>query len=103
MAQLSTDLNLLGIPAFWPNHTVEPPTQWTNWIDQFQLAIIAKENLDIDNLNEQLEQETTIAILEGAQDLENERQRNKETKKLCEFTNNQKRSECWSRNENSEA
>ena len=66
MAQSSTDSNLLGIPAFWPNHNVEPPTQWTNWIDQFQLAIIAEENLDKDNLKEPLEQETTIPILEGA-------------------------------------
>ena len=75
MAQSSTDSNLRGIPAFWPNHTVEPPTQWTNWIDQFRLAIIAKESLDIDNLKEPLEQETTIPILEGAQDSENEPQR----------------------------
>ena len=88
MAQSSTDSNLQGIPAFWPNHTVEPPTQWTNWIDQFHLAIIAKENLDIDNLKEPLEQETTIPILEGAQDSENEPQRkarearNKETMRI---------------------
>ena len=75
MAQSSTDSNLRGIPAFWPNHTVEPPTQWTTWIDQFRLAIIAKESLDIDNLKEPLEQETTIPILEGAQDSENEPQR----------------------------
>ena len=34
------------------NHTVEPPTQWANLIDQFYLAINAKENLDIDNLKE---------------------------------------------------
>ena len=63
MAQSSTDSNLRGTPAFRPNHTVEPPTQWTNWIYQFHLAIIAKENLDIDNLKEPLELETTNSIL----------------------------------------
>ena len=90
MAQSSTDSILRGIPAFWPNHTVEPPTQWINWIDQLHLAIIAKENLDIDNLKEPLEQETTIPISEGAQDSENEPQRkarearNKETMRVHE-------------------
>ena len=59
MVQSSFDSNLRGIPAFRPNHTVEPPTQWNNWIDQFHLAIIAKENLDIDNLKEPVEGETT--------------------------------------------
>ena len=71
----STDSNLWGIPAFWPNHTAEPPTDWTNWIDQFHLAIIVKDTLDIDNLKEPLESETTISILESAQDSENRTQR----------------------------
>ena len=75
MAQSSTDSNLRGIAAFWPNHTIEPPTQWANWIDEFHLAIIAKENLDIDNLKEPLELETTIPILEGVQESEKELQR----------------------------
>ena len=78
MAQSSTDSNLRGIPAFWPNHIVEPPPpppQWINWIEQFHLAVIAKENLDIDNLKKPLEQETKIPKLEGAQDSENETQR----------------------------
>ena len=46
--------------------------QWNNWIDQFHLAIIANENLDIDNLKEPLELETTIPILKSAQESENE-------------------------------
>ena len=75
MAQSTTDPNLPGIPGFRPNHTVEPPTQWNNWIDQFHLAIIAKENLDIDNLKEPLEVETTIPVLEGAQESETDPQR----------------------------
>ena len=44
------DSNLRGIPNVWSNYTVEPPAQWTNRIDQYRLAIIAKENLEIDNL-----------------------------------------------------
>ena len=90
MAQSTTDSNLRGNPAFWPNLTVEPPTQWTNWVDEFHLAIIAKENLDIDNLKEPLESETTIPILEGAQESEIESQRkarearNKETMRVYE-------------------
>ena len=75
MAQSTTDLNLRGISAFWPNHTVEPPTHWNNWIDQFHLAIIAKENLNIDNLKEPVEGETTLPILEGAQESEIDQQR----------------------------
>ena len=50
MAQ-SNESNVRGVPFFWPNHTLEPPRSWTQWSDQFQLAIIAKENLDIDSLN----------------------------------------------------
>ena len=90
MAQSATDSNLRGIPAFWPNHTVEPPAQWNNWIDQFHLAIIAKENLDIDNLKEPMEGETTLPILEGAQESETDQQRkarearNKETMRVYE-------------------
>ena len=71
----SIDSSLRGLPTFWPNHTAEPTTQWTNRIDQYNLAIIAKENLDIDNLKDPLESETTIPIFEGAQDSKNETQR----------------------------
>ena len=39
-----------GIPSFWQNHTVDPPIPWEEWSDLFQLAIIAKENIDIENL-----------------------------------------------------
>ena len=96
MAHSSTDSNLRGIPAFWPNHTIEPPTQWINGIDQFHLAIIAKENLDVDNLKEPLELETTIFILEGARDSENDPQwkaGRPETKKQNEFSKTQKTKE----------
>ena len=96
MAQSSTDSNLRGIPAFWPNHAIEPPTQCINGIDQFHLAIIAKENLDIDNLKEPLELETTISILEGSRDSENDPQRKagrSYTEKQCKFSKTQKTKE----------
>ena len=99
MAQSTTDSNPRGIPAFWPNHAVEPPTQWNNWIDQFHLAIIAKENLDIDNLKEPVEEETTLPILEGAQESETDPQRKateariKETMRVYEHAEEKKLAE----------
>ena len=79
-----------GNSRLWPNHTIEPPIQWNNWRNQLHLAIIAKKNSDKDNLKEPLELETTIPILEGAQESENEPQRkarearNKETIRVYE-------------------
>ena len=46
----SNESNVRGIPSFWQNHTVGPPIPWEEWSDLFQLAIIAKENIDIENL-----------------------------------------------------
>ena len=54
----------MGIPAFWSSQTMEPPHSWTNWSDQFQLAIIGKDNLDIDNLSGPEVPENQIPILE---------------------------------------
>ena len=39
-----------GLPSFWQNQTVDPPIPWEEWNDLFQLAIIAKENVDIEKL-----------------------------------------------------
>ena len=52
MAQSNNESNVRGIPSFWQNHTVDPPPPipWEDWSDLFQLAIIAKENIDIENL-----------------------------------------------------
>ena len=51
MAQPNNESNVRGIPSFWQNHTVDPPPPipWEDWSDLFQLAIIAKENIDIEN------------------------------------------------------
>ena len=89
MAQ-SNDSNVRGIPPFWPNHTLEPPHAWTQWSDQFQLAIIAKENLDIESLHGPEIPETQIPILEQATGSEsdaekaNRESRNKSTMKQYE-------------------
>ena len=71
----SSDSSLRGIPASRPSPNVEQPTQQTNWIDQIHLAIIAKENWEIDNLKEPMESGTTIPISEATQGSENETQR----------------------------
>ena len=91
MAQ-SNDSNVRGIPPFWPNHTLEPPHAWTQWSDQFQLAIIAKENLDLESLHGPEIPETQIPILEQATGSEsdaekaNRESRNKSTMKQYEYT-----------------
>ena len=46
----SNESNVRGIPSFWQNHTVDPSIPWEEWSDLFQLAIIAKENIDIENM-----------------------------------------------------
>ena len=51
----SNESNVRGILSFWQNHTVDPPIPWEEWSDLFQLAIIAKENIDIENLLNPLE------------------------------------------------
>ena len=50
MAQSNNKPKVRGIPPFWQNHTVDPPIPWEDWSDLFHLAIIAKENIDIENL-----------------------------------------------------
>ena len=55
MAQSNNKSNVRRIPPFWQNHTVDPPTPWKDWSDLLYLAIIAKENIDIENLLNLLE------------------------------------------------
>ena len=61
-----------SIPSFWPNHTAEPPITWTKRSDQVQLAIIAKENLDIYGISgpEAPETEITLGIRSRKQEYE---------------------------------
>ena len=51
MAQSNNESNVRGKPPFWQNHTVDPPILWEDWSDLFHLAIIAKENIDIEKLS----------------------------------------------------
>ena len=50
MAQSNKESNVRRIPPFWQNHTVDPPIPWEDCSDLFHLAIIAKENIHIENL-----------------------------------------------------
>ena len=50
MAQSNNESKVRGIPPFWQNHTVDPPIPWEDWSDLFHLAIVAKENIDSENL-----------------------------------------------------
>ena len=50
MAQSNNESKVRRIPLFWQNHTVDAPIPWEDWSDLFHLAIIAKENIDIENL-----------------------------------------------------
>ena len=50
MAQSNNQSNVRGIQSFWRNHTLDPPFPWEGWSDLFHLAIIAKENINIENL-----------------------------------------------------
>ena len=65
-----------GIPPFWQNHTVDPPIPWEEWSDLFHLAIIAKENVDIENLLNPSERHHTLPpTLENPTENESENQR----------------------------
>ena len=50
MAQSSYEYGMRRVPAPWQNYTIEPPIPWDDWSDMFQLALIAKENVEIENL-----------------------------------------------------
>ena len=76
MAQSSNESNVRGIPPFCQNHTVDPPIPWEDWSDLFQLAIIAKENIDIENLlNPSERQHPLPPNLENSTDGETDTQR----------------------------
>ena len=71
----SNESNVRGIPSFWQNHTVDPPFPWEEWSDSFQLAIIAKENIDIDNLLNPTEYHPHPPLLENPPEGETETQK----------------------------
>ena len=50
MAQPATKRTPLGIDAFWDKPTPDPPLRWEKWRVQYQLALLAKENIILDTL-----------------------------------------------------
>ena len=66
---------------FHPDHTLEPLHAWTQWSGQFQLASIAKENLDVESLHEPEVPQTQIPIMEQVTGSESDTDRaNRETR-----------------------
>ena len=50
MAQPATKRTPLVIDAFWDKPTPDPPLRWEKWRVQYQLALLAKENIIRDSL-----------------------------------------------------
>ena len=52
MAQSAADSKKtpLHIEAFWENPTATPPLTWDKWTQQWKLALLAKEGIQLDNL-----------------------------------------------------
>ena len=76
MAQSNNESNMRRIPSFWQNHTLDAPIAWENWSDLFHLAIIAKANIDNENLlNPSERHPPQPPSLENPTDYESENQR----------------------------
>ena len=41
-----SESSISGVPPFWQSHSIDLSTPWKDWGDMFQLALIAKENID---------------------------------------------------------
>ena len=39
----------LGVPAFWETGT-NPPTEWSTWFGTLKMAIMVRDNLQVDKL-----------------------------------------------------
>ena len=52
MAQSAVDsrTNLLHIDAFWQKTTITPPLSWFKWTQQWKLALLAKERIQLETL-----------------------------------------------------
>ena len=50
MAQPATKRTPLGIDPFWDKPTPDPPLRWQKWRVQYELALLAKENIILDTL-----------------------------------------------------
>ena len=50
MAQSNTEWSYRGLDVFWNAPTQEPLVPWEGRVQQFQLIVIAKEEIDIEDL-----------------------------------------------------
>ena len=50
MASSQTESSYRGLKVFFlPNLSHEPPVPWENWAQRFQLVVILKEAIDVEN------------------------------------------------------
>ena len=50
MAQSNADLAYRDFDVFWAGSSLEPPVSWEEFIQSFQLIVVAKEEIDIEDL-----------------------------------------------------
>ena len=50
MAQSNADLAYRDFDVFWAGPSLEPPVSWEEFIQSFQLIVVAKEEIDIEDL-----------------------------------------------------
>ena len=50
MAQPYTDSDYRALDVFWAGPSQEPRVSWEEWSQSFQLIVIAKEEIDIEDL-----------------------------------------------------
>ena len=47
MAQPAGYKNLMSIPPIWQNATAEPPMEWTKWTSRMEIAVLAKNGIEV--------------------------------------------------------
>ena len=50
MAQSNMDSACRGMDVFWAGSSQEPPVSWEEWMQSFQIIVIAKEETDFEDL-----------------------------------------------------
>ena len=84
MAQTSSNVSSVKwIPQFWQNHSIDPPTPWEDRRDLFQLAVVAKANIDIELLLIAVGR-TLPALQNAPEGNESEELKNSRTRNLAE-------------------
>ena len=81
MVQSNNESNVRRILSFWQKHSVDPPIPWEECSDLIQLAINAKENVDIKNLLNRTEKHHAHPPALEIEENESENQRKARTEK----------------------